>query len=65
MDRLFTVTQYADYRKKYGLPGGTRQAVHKAIKSGRISLTADGLIDPKIADKLWALRTTMKMPTIG
>ncbi len=42
---------YAVYRKKRGLPGGTRWAVRKAVRDGRISKGPDRLIDPGRADR--------------
>lgn len=37
--------------------GCSRQAVHKAVKAGRISTLDDGTIDPVQADREWAART--------
>lgn len=46
---------YARHRKERGLPGGTPQAVSKAIKSGRLkrAIREDGLIDFSTADREW------------
>ncbi|HEY6110562.1 MAG TPA: hypothetical protein VIV56_16790 [Gemmatimonadales bacterium] len=46
MARLMTVPQYAAHR------GTSRQAVHQAIKRGRIKLRA-GMIDQEAADRDW------------
>lgn len=46
-----TRREYAERR------GCTVQAVGKAIRQGRIEVTADGLIDPEVADILWRRRT--------
>jgi hypothetical protein len=53
-----TLTQaaYARHRKAHGLPGGTKQAVSRAIAAGRISTTM-GRLDPAVADQEW-LRNT-------
>lgn len=56
--RGLTLTAYARHRKAKGLIGGTKSAVHKAIKTGRIPVDENGLIDPAAADKAWALNTT-------
>lgn len=54
-----SIRAYARWRKERGLPGATHPAVLKAIREGRISgaVTRDGkryLIDPDLADRLWA-----------
>ena len=59
---LLSQRQYADHRKRSGLPGGTHQAVSKAIRDGRLSqsFTKKGrryLIDPERADEEWASST--------
>lgn len=41
-------SEYATHR------GVSKAAVSKAIKLGRITLLADGTIDPELADKQWA-----------
>jgi len=51
------LSQYARHRKARGLPGQTRQAVKRAVESGRIDLEPDGTIDPDKADRAWAERT--------
>jgi hypothetical protein len=43
--------EYADHR------GVTHMAVNKAINAGRIPLTADGTIDPEVADRAWKANT--------
>ncbi|KZL09081.1 hypothetical protein [Pseudovibrio sp. Ad26] len=48
---------YAQHRKALGLPGATDMAVRKAIQSSRITLEADGSIDPAKADAQWAAST--------
>lgn len=44
---------YAAHRLERGLPGGTDMAVRKAISTGRITVEADGSIDPAKADAQW------------
>jgi hypothetical protein len=39
-------------------------AVQKAIASGRISLQADGTIDPELADRQWENNTRLGAPSI-
>jgi hypothetical protein len=53
---LLTQADYARHRKARGLPGGTREAVRKAVDEGRIS-TINGLIDPAVADIQWEQNT--------
>ncbi|KZL25628.1 hypothetical protein [Pseudovibrio sp. WM33] len=48
---------YAEHRKALGLPGASDMAVRKAIQSGRITVEADGSIDPAKADAQWASST--------
>jgi hypothetical protein len=48
-----TIYGYAKHRKELGLSGGTRGAVQKAIKTGRITKGADGRIDVNRADRDW------------
>jgi hypothetical protein len=52
-----TLRGYARSRRQRGLPGGTVEAVRKAVASGRISLTAAGKIDPGRADADWAVNS--------
>ena len=47
---MMTIAQYAEHRKRSGLPGATRQSVYNAIKAGRITLI-DGKIDAHLADE--------------
>ena len=49
-----TQSAYARYRATRGLRGQTQQAVSIAIKTGRIPVDEDGLIDPAVADELWS-----------
>jgi len=56
-----SIRQYAAHRAARGLPGATKQAVQKAISSGRIAEARDPstkLINPDLADELWSRRTT-------
>jgi hypothetical protein len=53
---LLTQAQYADHRRARGLRGASRAAVHKAIKSGRISIR-NGRLDRVVADAEWARNT--------
>ena len=53
---LLGIRAYALSRKERGLPGGTHQAVRKAIASSRITLVA-GKIDPDAADYQWSTNT--------
>jgi phage terminase Nu1 subunit (DNA packaging protein) len=54
---------YAKYRKQHGLPGGSLQAVQRAIAHERISFViADGtkrIPDPEAADREWADNTDL------
>jgi hypothetical protein len=47
---------YARHRRALGLPGGTHQAVRKAIEGGRIASGPDG-IEPEVADRQWEANT--------
>ena len=47
------------YAKRRGV---SHTAVAKAVKSGRISRTANGLIDPEAADRQWADNTDPSKP---
>lgn len=52
---LLTQAEYARSRKARGLPGGSREAVRKAIDEGDISAFGpDKQIDPELADTQWA-----------
>ena len=52
-----TQREYAEHRKRLGLPGGTSASVNHALKARRISALVDGSIDPDRADAEWAGRT--------
>lgn len=49
-----SIRDYAAHRRERGLPGGSKTAVERAIKLGRITRTAAGKIDPTRADAEWA-----------
>ncbi len=51
--------KYAEHRKDRGLPGGSLQAVQRALEKGRIHLELDGTIDPDRADREWAANTDL------
>lgn len=53
---LLTQAEYARHRKAAGLPGGSREAVSKAVEEGRIGTIA-GKIHAAIADEEWARNT--------
>lgn len=53
-----SIRAYAEHRRRSGLPGGTKNAVEKALAAGRITRTRGGKIDPKTADEEWAATTT-------
>lgn len=53
---LLTVTEYARRR------GVSHVAVIKAVKTGRITKTPDGKIDPEKADQEWAANTDPSKP---
>lgn len=55
---LITQAEYARRRAERGLPGGTKEAVRKAVQTGRISaIGVDKLIDPRVADIQWERNT--------
>jgi hypothetical protein len=56
-----TQAQYARSRKERRLPGGSREAVRKAVDEERISVDAAGLIDPEVADIQWAKNTRARV----
>lgn len=60
-DDIMSVTDYADYRRRAGLPGGSRTAVYKAIKTGRIKTLANGRISANMADRMWRESARMRM----
>lgn len=53
---MLTIAQYAAHRAALGLSGATRQAIEKAIRTGRIS-ARDGRINPDVADVEWEAST--------
>ena len=61
---LITRNKYAQHRRARGLPGGTAEAVRKAVESGRITLQ-DGKVDPDVADLQWARHTRAKAGDVG
>ena len=61
-DEFMTIAEYARYRKLRGLPGGSRVAVYKAIKTGRIKIYEGSLVKVGEADRLWFERTMFCMP---
>lgn len=59
---LLTQAEYARSRKERGLSGGTREAVRKAIDSGKISAFGpDKLVDRDLADKQWERNTRARV----
>jgi hypothetical protein len=54
---MMTQAEYARYR------GVSRQAVSKAVRSGRIVLAEDGMIDPEAADASWRRNTDPSKPS--
>jgi hypothetical protein len=56
-----TPAEYSRYRKVKGLPGGSRAAVSYAIAQKRITLQADGRLDPVAADAQWAANTRVRI----
>lgn len=59
---LLTQAEYARSRKERGLPGGSREAVRKAVDENRISaFGADRLIDQHLADSQWARNTRTRL----
>lgn len=56
--KLLTQAQYARSRRARELPGGTREAVRKAVDQGRITAFGpDKLIDLALADSQWQRNT--------
>ena len=53
MTRRKKITR-AEYARRRGV---SAPAVTKAVKTGRISVGADGLLDPEVADREWAENT--------
>ena len=63
---LLSQAEYARSRKRRGLPGGTREAVRRAVADGRISCTGtDKLIDPDVADGQWEKNTRLRILVDG
>lgn len=59
---LLTQAEYARSRKERGLPGGSREAVRKAVDEGRISAFGpDKLLDKALADSQWERNTRTRM----
>jgi len=55
---LMTQADYARWRKSRGLPGGTREAVRRAIDTQRVSAFGPAkLIEPELADAQWERNT--------
>lgn len=55
---LLTQAEYARSRKDRGLPGGSREAVRKAVEEKRISVFGpDKLVDRELADSQWERNT--------
>ncbi|KQT10977.1 hypothetical protein [Ramlibacter sp. Leaf400] len=60
--KLLTQAEYARSRKERGLPGGSREAVRKAVEEGRISAFGpDKLIDRELADAQWERNTRARL----
>lgn len=57
---LLSQAEYARHRKQSGLPGGSREAVRKAVDEGRIGLI-NGKIHPRLADEEWEKNTRARM----
>lgn len=59
-----TQAEYARHREGLGLSGATRQAVARAVESGRISTIGDDkLIDPAVADIQWERNSRARAST--
>lgn len=59
---LLTQAEYARSRKDRGLPGGSREAVRRAVDEQRISAFGpDKLIDQVLADSQWARNTRARV----
>lgn len=59
---LLTQAEYARSRKERGLPGGSREAVRKAVDEGRISAFGpDKLVDQQLADSQWERNTRARV----
>ncbi len=61
---LLTQAQYARLRRARGLPGGSREAVRKAVDQERISAFGpDKKIDQALADSQWQRNTRARVGT--
>ncbi len=59
---LLTQAEYARSRKARGLPGGSREAVRKAVDEKRISVFGpDKLVDLQLADSQWERNTRARL----
>jgi hypothetical protein len=59
---LLTQAEYARSRKERALPGGSREAVRKAVEEKRISVFGpDKLIDQQLADSQWERNTRSRV----
>src|SRR5687767_11681820 len=72
MGKLFTFSQYAEHRKRTGLPGRTRQAVSQAVSRGRLARSvvqvggASLIVDLTAADEEWRRSTNYsKAPALA
>lgn len=60
--KLLTQAEYARSRKERGLPGGSREAVRRAVDEGRISaFGSDKLVDQQLADAQWERNTRARV----
>lgn len=63
---LLTQAEYARSRKARGLPGGSREAIRKAVEANRISsFGPDKLVDQQLADAQWERNTRARVCTPG
>lgn len=64
---MISLRGYARHRRAAGLPGGTAQAVRKAIESGRLrdSLRDGRIADVELADLEWERHTLDRAPLSG
>ncbi|MES2685531.1 MAG: hypothetical protein V4706_01850 [Pseudomonadota bacterium] len=60
--KLLTQAEYARSRKDRGLPGGSREAVRKAVDAGRITgFGPDNMLDQVLADAEWERNTRARL----
>ena len=52
-----TSQAYAEHRRANDLPGGSRWAVTKALRDGRITRNEDGRLNPVASDAAWERNT--------